>query len=370
MADWNGSELDGLVLHTGRLTLRPWQPEDAVSVERIMADQRMGRYLPLPWPYTAADATEFVTNLGARGRQSGTRLDCAIADNTGGELVGSASIWLTPAERTGEIGYWIGSQHWGRGLATGAVQALARFGFAHDLARIRIVCDQQNVASARVALRTGFSFEGIARNAVPGRDGPVDGSVFARTPDDSGEPILPGWAPMQPLTDGVIIVRPLQAEDWPLVLAEADNDESRAWNFGGQVSAADAVRSCKAAPLNWLVGRIARLAICDAATGAGAGTMMLRPVGPPDVAGVGYGIVPSFRGRHFTSRALRLVSDWAFSQTPIMRLELGCKVANTASIRSAEAAGFVADARFAGRLRNPDGSYSDEIGFGLVRPKG
>ena len=86
--------------------------------------------------------------------------------------------------------------------------------------------------------------------------------------------------------------------------------------------------------------------------------------------GIGYGVLPEFRGRRFTSRALRLVADWAFDRAGAVRLELGCKVDNIASARSAEAAGFVRESLFASRLRNPDGSFSDEIGFGRVRPAG
>jgi RimJ/RimL family protein N-acetyltransferase len=110
------------------------------------------------------------------------------------------------------------------------------------------------------------------------------------------------------------------------------------------------------------------LLICDAATGAGAGILGLRRFGPPGVVALGYGVLPEFRGRSFTSRALTLLAGWAFDRTEIARLELGCKLANVASARAAVAAGFVQEGRRAGRLRNPDGSYSDELVFGLVRP--
>ena len=104
------------------------------------------------------------------------------------------------------------------------------------------------------------------------------------------------------------------------------------------------------------------------ATGAGGRHDDLRRAGPPGVVGVGYGILPEFRGRRFTTRALAAAGRLGVrATTSIARLELGCKVDNVASARSAELAGFVEDGRFAGRLRNPDGSYSDEIGFGLVR---
>jgi RimJ/RimL family protein N-acetyltransferase len=41
-----------------------------------------------------------------------------------------------------------------------------------------------NVASLRVAERAGFQREGIMRNFVMSRDGPVDGVVFSLVPSD------------------------------------------------------------------------------------------------------------------------------------------------------------------------------------------
>jgi RimJ/RimL family protein N-acetyltransferase len=372
VADWNGTELDGLVLHSGRLTLRPWQPSDAPAVQELLADERMRRPLMLPHPYTEQDAVDFVAGQ-LIGRAEGSRLDCAIAENTTGRLLGSAGLTLPTAGRnSAEIGYWIGVPYGGSGYATEATQTLARFGFGHDIRRIQISCAPSNTASAGVALKAGFSYENIARALQAGPDGqPQDAAVFVRTaadPDQATPPVLP---PLGQLSDGMVMLRQLVAEDWSSVLAEANNPESLRWGFGGPaLTEAQAQARCAKAGLDWLVGGVAHLLICDAATGSGAGILTLRREGPPGVFGIGYGVLPEFRGRRFTTRALRLVSDWAFGQAGAARLELGCKAENIASARSAEAAGFVRDGLFAGRLRDPDGSFSDEIGFGKVRPAG
>ncbi|MBV9821321.1 MAG: GNAT N-acetyltransferase [Actinobacteria bacterium] len=376
MGEWRGVELDGLVLHSGRLTLRPWQPSDATQVAAMLADGRAATYLPLPTPYTADDARDFVTGLGRDGRLTGRRLDCAIAENTTGRLVGSASLRLpvTPHE-VAEIGYWLATAEWGNGTgeeyATEAVRTLARFGLGNGLARIEIRCEVPNAASAAVALRAGFRFEAFRRAALQGRDGPLDAAVFARTATDPDEPVPPAWPALAPLTDGVVTVRQTGPDDWPVLLAEANNDASRQWGFGGEpMTEAVARQRASWAGLIRLTGGTNALLICDAATGAGAGIMGLHRFGPPGVVMIGYGVLPEFRGRRFTTRALRLLADWTFSRTPVARLELGCKVDNVASARAALAAGFVAEGRQAGRLPNPDGSYSDELVFGLTRPAG
>jgi ribosomal-protein-alanine N-acetyltransferase len=66
---------------------------------------------------------------------------------------------------------------------------------------------------------------------------------------------------------------------------------------------------------------------------------------------------------------LRLLVPWAFEAVGIARLELGAKPGNEASLRAAAAAGFEPDGVRRARLRNSDGSFSDEIRFALVNPR-
>jgi RimJ/RimL family protein N-acetyltransferase len=373
MAEWNGMELDGLVLHSGRLTLRPWQEADAFPVETIMADPGMHQFLPLPNPYTAQDAKSFVTELGAAGRRKGTALDCAIAENTTGRVVGSASLHISAANPDfsnmgAELGYWIAVSERGQGYAREATQTLTRFGFANGLQRMQIRCSVQNIASARVALAAGYSFEGVRRMAERTPAGLADGAIFGRVLGDSGDSVRPTWPEMTQLTDDVITIRPMTAQDWPALLAEQTNPESLRWSLTDGVMTESVARTQAArAPLDWLVGWQTRLVILDAESGNAAGTIALRRGGPPDVVLIGYGLLPEWRGRRITARALGLLSDWAFHQPQIARLELGCKVDNVASSRSAELAGFVREGIYRGRLRNPDGTFTDEARYAKLR---
>jgi RimJ/RimL family protein N-acetyltransferase len=94
----------------------------------------------------------------------------------------------------------------------------------------------------------------------------------------------------------------------------------------------------------------------------------VRHAGPPQIGGIGYVVHPEFRGRSYTTRALRLLVPWAFDLAGFARLELGAKTGNVASQRAAAAAGFEPDGVRRGRLRNPDGSFDDEVRFALLRP--
>ena len=191
------------------------------------------------------------------------------------------------------------------------------------------------------------------------------------TPPHAGPtyPPFPDVATWEPLTDGGVTVRPLTAADWPVLLAEANNEESLRWGFDGRsMTEAEARHKTAEAVREWRRGRVARFVILDAASGAGAGVLMVARMGPPGIGVVGYGVVPDFRGRGFTARALTLVCGWVFAHTDIQRLELGHKVGNVASGKAAERAGFTREGVLAGRLPNPDGTRSDEVSYSLLRP--
>ena len=170
------------------------------------------------------------------------------------------------------------------------------------------------------------------------------------------------------LSDGVVAVRPLGPADWEVVRDEHNNDESLRWDFSGHALTDEgARRKAGGAPREWRTGRAARFVIVDAASGQGAGVLGVMRQGPPGTGLVGYGILPGFRGRGFTTRALRLVSRWAFEEAGLARLELGHKVENVASGKAAARAGFRVEGRLSGRLPNPDGTRSDEICYALTK---
>jgi RimJ/RimL family protein N-acetyltransferase len=121
--------------------------------------------------------------------------------------------------------------------------------------------------------------------------------------------------------------------------------------------------------LQWLVGATASMAIVDEATGHFAGELDVRHGGPPQVGNIGYTVDPAFRGRGYTTRALRLLIPWAFDTAGFARLELGAKADNVASQKAALHAGFEPDGVMQARLRNPDGSFSDEVRFALTSPR-
>jgi RimJ/RimL family protein N-acetyltransferase len=94
-----------------------------------------------------------------------------------GEVTGTIGSWGVPGER--EVTYWIGRSHWGKGIATCALNAL----LAVDLSRplhARVAYD--NVASRRVLEKCGFRFIGTDRGFAQARSAEIEEHVLRLEP--------------------------------------------------------------------------------------------------------------------------------------------------------------------------------------------
>ena len=241
--------------------------------------------------------------------------------------------------------------------------------FAAGVPRVEVRVDVTDADGALAALAAGLRFEGIARG---GLDGARDLAVFARLADDSDDPIAPALPPLPSdgLSDGVVVVRVAEAAD-AAALIEQDLDPLTVANgfTGVAPPAAEITRMAARAGLEHVAGKATTLTVLEAVSGLFAGSVRLRLNGPPGVAGIGYAAHPALRGRGYPARALRLVVRWAFDDAGLARLELGAKTANVASQRVALNAGFEPDGIRVGRLRAPDGTFSDEVRFVLLNPR-
>src|SRR5436190_18537820 len=106
-----------IVIRTERLTLRPFQDSDVEDALSYRDDVEFARFLPhIPQPFTRRDAEEFVaTNMTEPWERSPT-----FAVVLDGRLIGTVNFEVDPPARTARIGYAIGREWWGRGLATEA----------------------------------------------------------------------------------------------------------------------------------------------------------------------------------------------------------------------------------------------------------
>src|SRR5262249_2508420 len=113
-------------IRTPRLVLRPFAREDAAAVAAVLDDAEVGMYLlHVPHPSSSLEALRWITAwtrrwLNGRG--------VALAITRAGKLAGAVTLTVQPDHRRAELGYWLGSAHWGRGLAPEAATALVDWG--------------------------------------------------------------------------------------------------------------------------------------------------------------------------------------------------------------------------------------------------
>jgi RimJ/RimL family protein N-acetyltransferase len=138
---WHGVELGGIELRGYRLRLRPLEERDASAVAAGMTDPAMQtHWLPVPQPYTPADAETFVAGAGAPA-DAGTGLHLAIAPDDAAEIVGAVNLRLPgPHAVRAEIRYSVYPAGQGRGYAASASRLLARWSFDQVVASVLIRC--------------------------------------------------------------------------------------------------------------------------------------------------------------------------------------------------------------------------------------
>ena len=108
-----------------------------------------------------------------------TRADWAVTSD--GAVAGRAGFRVVDlAEGWAEVAYWVLPAARGRGVAPRAVAVLTDWAFALGLHRLELRHATANEASCRVAERSGYPLEGVARSSVLHEDGWHDMHVHAR----------------------------------------------------------------------------------------------------------------------------------------------------------------------------------------------
>lgn len=167
-------------------TLRPWQPEDAVSLARYINNIHIWNQVrdALPYPYTEADARSYITMTQEEAAKSAPVNFAVVID---GKAVGGVGfIPGQDVERiSAEIGYWLGEPFWGKGIMTDVVRRASLQAFQTlPVTRLHAGVFGKNPASMRVLEKAGYAKEGIARKAVIKNGEIMDFHLYALLKED------------------------------------------------------------------------------------------------------------------------------------------------------------------------------------------
>lgn len=159
-------------------TIRSWEWRDREAIVRYANNRKVSINLRdrFPYPYTDRDARNWLEAVIDAEPETTFAIDVA------GEAVGGIGYTMQydVDRRSAEIGYWLGEEFWGRGIATEAVIAVTDHAFAnHDLCRLYAHVFAWNPASARVLEKAGYAFEGRLRKSVTKEGQTIDQLIYA-----------------------------------------------------------------------------------------------------------------------------------------------------------------------------------------------
>ena len=201
------------------LLLRRSQVEDAAVIVEAVTESLAELRAFMPWAHfdgaeSLADQQERLEGASTLWDEGKDFVYHCFEPQADGELQFVGCVGLHPRclNNMGlEVGYWIRTSAAGRGLCTLATKMAVWGGFhALGLERIQVGCDVANVASARVAEKVGFVYEGLLRKMVHGKapqaieaqgwKGTGDMKLYALTRED-----LPSLAWTQALSEGMTL---------------------------------------------------------------------------------------------------------------------------------------------------------------------
>ena len=146
--------------------------------------------------------------------------------------------------------------------------------------------------------------------------------------------------PVEPLTDGVVVLDRLTEDDVPRVVLGCTDEASQRWlplpNPYGEAEASSFIRSRTAAAES---GNELTFAVRGAQDGVLSGAIGLSQRGYRYEADIGYWTAPDRRGRGWTARAVRLLARHALTTMPVRRVEVLASVDNVHSQGVARGAG-------------------------------
>lgn len=148
------------------VTLKKWTMDDKTKLAN-MCNKVDRQFLSnrIPFPYTQEDASWWL-NMAKENEEVDGIFRAIFVD---GEYVGNISVEKKQDVycKDAEIGYFLLSNKWSKGIMTKCVKEICSIAFSKlDIMRITGLVYKPNIASQRVLEKNDFYLEGIMKDAV------------------------------------------------------------------------------------------------------------------------------------------------------------------------------------------------------------
>lgn len=169
-----------MIIECGKCILRKWEHSDLRSLIKNANNFNIAINMRdiFPYPYTLEDGEKWIELVENEER------DCNFAITINNEAIGGIGLNIgEDIERiSAEVGYWLGEEHWGKGITSSALKGIVKYGF-NDLGLLRIFAKplEHNIGSRRVLEKNSFILEGILRSSVIKFDKIYNQALYAKT---------------------------------------------------------------------------------------------------------------------------------------------------------------------------------------------
>ena len=153
------------VIKTERLILREVTKVDASDMLKYLSDKDVVTPMGLSPFQTEKDVWDEI-NWYKSIYDEGAGIRWGITLKDSGKVIGSCGFLnMLPKHYRAEVGYELSKDHWGKGIASEALEAVVKYGFDHfQLERIEALIEPANLPSQKLVEKQGFEREGLLRH--------------------------------------------------------------------------------------------------------------------------------------------------------------------------------------------------------------
>ncbi len=164
---------DQPTIPAGDLVLRPWRYGDAHQVVKAFGDPEIRGWSGHPVD-SEAQALDWIDRWEQKWKERSAAGWAVVRVTAPEDVLGHVALRTLFVGEMAECSYWVMPDHRGAGIAPQATRALADRAFREfDLSRLEVVHSVRNRRSCRVALKAGFTPEGIQRSLQKHQTGGV-----------------------------------------------------------------------------------------------------------------------------------------------------------------------------------------------------
>ncbi|MGK7391285.1 MAG: GNAT family N-acetyltransferase [Candidatus Cyclobacteriaceae bacterium M2_1C_046] len=174
------------IIRTERFLLRQFVESDLENVYKGLSDQEIIKYYGVS--YRTLEDTKEQMKFFADLEKEGTGIWWAVCSPDNKTFHGAGGLnSLSKEHKKAEIGFWLLTEFWGKGIMIEAMPVICRYGFINlGLHRIEGLVETNNLNCKNAMKKLDFSYEGTMRDCEIKNGKFISLDIYARLRNEFG----------------------------------------------------------------------------------------------------------------------------------------------------------------------------------------